>query len=192
MKKLLGTVLVISGVMAGAANAEIPQLNYKCGGKINVHADKGGPVYIDGQEARMKVFNKNAYEANRSGITVSITINPNGSTDVSYTGADGVNGICQNIAQGSSHSNSSHSTGKTPANLYSTTPPHLKDLVGAKAGQAENELISRGYTYHNAVTFEGGKSAYYTENKTGYCVEVGTVEGRYSSIVYNSSDRCTK
>ncbi|BAQ65422.1 hypothetical protein [Geminocystis sp. NIES-3709] len=95
-------------------------------------------------------------------------------------------------APSSSHSNSSHSTGQTPENLYSTTPPHLKDLVGARAGQAENELISRGYTYRNTVTFEGGKSAYYTENKTGYCVEVGTVEGRYSSIVYNSSDRCAK
>jgi hypothetical protein len=92
-------------------------------------------------------------------------------------------------APSSSHS---HNHSKTPENLYSTTPPALQDLVGARAGQAENELISRGYTYRNTVTFDGGKSAYYIEDKTGYCVEVGTVEGRYSSIVYNSSDRCAK
>jgi hypothetical protein len=53
-------------------------------------------------------------------------------------------------------------------------------------------LISRGYTYSNTVTFDGGKSAYYTEDKTGYCVEVGTVDGRFSTIVYNSSDKCAK
>jgi len=87
---------------------------------------------------------------------------------------------------------SSHSHHNTPENLISTTPPTLKDLVGAKAGQAENTLVSRGYTYKNTVTFDGGKSAYYVENKTGYCVEVGTVEGRYSTIVYNSSDRCVE
>ena len=55
--------------------------------------------------------------------------------------------------------------GNTPENLISTVPPTLKDLVGARAGQAENELISRGYTYKNTVTFDGGKSAYYVENK---------------------------
>lgn len=91
-----------------------------------------------------------------------------------------------------SSSNSSHSLAQTPENLISTTPTALEDLVGVKAGQAENTLISRGYTYRNTVTFEGGKSAYYVENKTGYCVEVGTVDGRYSSIVYNTSDRCDK
>lgn len=95
-------------------------------------------------------------------------------------------------APSSSDSSSSPSKGETPENLISTTPPTLSDLVDAKAGQAENELISRGYTYSNTVTFDGGKSAYYVENKTGYCVEVGTVEGRFSTIVYNTSDRCAK
>jgi hypothetical protein len=78
----------------------------------------------------------------------------------------------------------------TPENLISTVPPSLKDLVDARAGQAEAELQRRGYTYRNTQTWEGGKTSYYIENKTGYCVEVGTVEGRFSTIVYNSSDRC--
>jgi len=87
-------------------------------------------------------------------------------------------------------SSSTPKKGNTPENLISKVPPALKDLVGARAGQAEGDLVGRGYTYRNTVTFEGGKSAYYVENKTGYCVEVGTVDGRFSSIVYNSSDRC--
>jgi hypothetical protein len=87
-------------------------------------------------------------------------------------------------------SSSTSKKGNTPENLISKVPPALKDLVGARAGQAEGDLVERGYTYRNTVTFEGGKSAYYVENKTGYCVEVGTVDGRFSSIVYNSSDRC--
>jgi hypothetical protein len=81
-------------------------------------------------------------------------------------------------------------TANTPENLISTVPPALKDLVDARAGQAEGDLISRGYTYKNTETWDGGKTAYYVENKTGYCVGVATVDGRYSSIVYDSSDRC--
>jgi hypothetical protein len=192
---LLSAVISLSSlVIADVTHAKgIPLLNYSCGSGISVHADRGGPVYINGKEATLKKINDNYYEASGSGITVSISLQAGGEPTLSYTGKRGVNGMCQASASG--HSTSSTSPPKkanTPENLYSKTPPALEDLVGARAGQAENELISRGYTYRNTVTFEGGKSAYYVENKTGYCVEVGTVEGRYSSIVYNSSDRCKK
>ncbi len=98
--------------------------------------------------------------------------------------------LAEQGGSGQEHQNGTHGT--TPENLYSKTPPALQNLVGVRAAQGENDLKSRGYTYRNTVTFEGGKSAYYIENKTGYCVEVGTVEGRFSSIVYNSSDRCAQ
>ena len=181
-------------ITATASLAAIPQLNYTCPGKIEVHADQGGPVYINGKEAKLKLFNKNAYEAKGSGVTISIIISPDGTPNVSYTGPGRNNGICSESSSSSTHSSGSSMTkkGNTPEDLYSTVPPKLKDLVGARAGQAEGDLKSRGYTYKNTVTFDGGKSAYYVENKTGYCVEVGTVEGRFSSIVYNSSDRCKK
>ena len=74
--------------------AAIPQLNYTCPGKIEVHADQGGPVYINGKEAKLKVFNKNYYEAKGSGVTISININPDGTPGVSYTGPGRNNGIC--------------------------------------------------------------------------------------------------
>ena len=81
--------------LAGTANAGIPLFNATCPGNIEVHADQGGPVYLNGKEAKLKKFNDNYYEAKGAGITLSISINPDGSPNLSYTGKHGVNGICQ-------------------------------------------------------------------------------------------------
>jgi hypothetical protein len=55
-------------ITATTSLAAIPQLNYTCPGKIEVHADQGGPVYINGKEAKLKVFNQNYYEAETTGF----------------------------------------------------------------------------------------------------------------------------
>ncbi len=81
-------------LLAGQAAAKIPLINATCPGKIEVHADQGGPVYINGKEGKLKIFNENYYEAKGSGVTISISINPDGSASVSYTGKGGANGIC--------------------------------------------------------------------------------------------------
>jgi hypothetical protein len=93
MKKLLLTVFALC--LAGTANAGIPLFNATCPGNIEVHADKGGPVYLNGKKAKLKKSNDNYYEAKGAGVTVSISINPDGSPDLSYTGKHGANGICQ-------------------------------------------------------------------------------------------------
>jgi len=93
MNKL--STIVVSTLMAGAANAGIPLLNSSCPGDIEVHADAGGPVYINGKQAELKTFNENYYEAKGAGVTVSISINPDGSPSVSYTGKHKAHGICQ-------------------------------------------------------------------------------------------------
>jgi len=65
MNKLLiatsAIALAISqiAITATASLAAIPPFNYTCPGKIKVHADQGGPVYINGKKASLKVFNKN-------------------------------------------------------------------------------------------------------------------------------------
>jgi hypothetical protein len=69
-------------------------LHHTCPGKIEVHANKGGPVLINGKKATVKTVNKNYYEAKGSGVPVSITTNSDGTTTVSYTGSGGKNGIC--------------------------------------------------------------------------------------------------
>ena len=98
MKRLMiGALLAASG----AAQAGIPLLNATCPGNIEVHADKGGPIYINGKEGKLKKFNENYFEAKGSGVTISLSINPAGSPDVSYTGQNRANGICQVKSEGS-------------------------------------------------------------------------------------------
>lgn len=88
------SLLVPTLAFAAAAEAKIPLVNATCPGKIEVHADEGGPIYINGKEAKLKVFNENYYEAKGAGVTISLSINPDGSPSVSYTGKGGANGIC--------------------------------------------------------------------------------------------------
>ncbi|ATP45624.1 hypothetical protein V7V80_23535 [Pseudomonas kermanshahensis] len=88
-------ILVLLLAASGAAQAGIPLLNATCPGNIEVHADRGGPVYINGKEGKLKTFNDNYFEAKGSGVTISLSINPDGSADVSYTGKNRANGVCQ-------------------------------------------------------------------------------------------------
>lgn len=76
------------------ARAEIPLLNATCPGKIEVHADRGGPVYINGKEAKLKKINDNYFEAKGAGVTISLSISPDGTPSISYTGKGGANGVC--------------------------------------------------------------------------------------------------
>lgn len=93
MKRLLiGTLVVLA---AGTANAGIPQVNATCPGNIEVHADEGGPIYINGKEAKLKKFSETYFEAKGSNVTISLMVNPDGSPSVSYTGKGKANGVCQ-------------------------------------------------------------------------------------------------
>ena len=71
MKKVL--IAAITLAMAGAASAAIPQLNYECPGQIQMHSDEGGPVYINGKEAKLKKYSEEFYEAKGAGVTLSIS-----------------------------------------------------------------------------------------------------------------------
>ncbi|MEH2361592.1 hypothetical protein [Nostoc sp.] len=71
-----------------------------------------------------------------------------------------------------------------------TTVPRLRDLVGARAGQAENTVKKRGYRW---VKSDGSSYGYWLEGKTNYCVTIRTEQGRYQSIVYTGgSGDCQK
>lgn len=60
------------------------------------------------------------------------------------------------------------------------TPPDLRDLVGARAGQAEGAVESRGYQF--VRTQEGGNSKWSYWRRGGDCVQITTTDGRYASI----------
>ncbi len=93
MKKHLAILAGLS--ISTAAYAEIPMLNYVCPGNFKVHADQGGPVYINGKRAKLKKFNDLYFEASRPGITVSLSVNPDKSLSVSYAGTKRAHGICR-------------------------------------------------------------------------------------------------
>ncbi len=78
----------------GFAMAGIPLFNYTCPGNLDVHADQGGPVYINGEQTTLKKFSDSYYEAKGSNVTLSITTNADESVSVSYTGPHGANGVC--------------------------------------------------------------------------------------------------
>jgi hypothetical protein len=93
---LLPIVVVVSSLCAFSAQAKLPLINATCPGKLDVHVDQGGPVYVNGKEAKLNAVNENYYEAKdaATGTTISISINPDGSPDVSYTGKNRANGVC--------------------------------------------------------------------------------------------------
>lgn len=82
-------------VLSAEAHADVPFFNATCPGSIEVHADEGGPVYLNGSEAKLHRFNSNYYEASHGPLTVSISVNPDRSLSLSYTRHGGGNGICQ-------------------------------------------------------------------------------------------------
>lgn len=87
-------------LISGTANAGIPLFNLTCPGNLEVHADQGGPVFINGKETKLKKLNDNFFEATGSGVTLSISVNPDGTATVTYTGKHGANGICSEAGSG--------------------------------------------------------------------------------------------
>lgn len=93
MKRVLSIIALVS--LAGVANAEIPMVNATCPGNLEVHADEGGPLFINGKEAKLKKIDDNYFEAKGSGVTVSLSLSPDGTPSISYTGKGGANGMCE-------------------------------------------------------------------------------------------------
>lgn len=96
------TVALLSTAVVAPAMAAVPFFNASCPGGIDVHADDGGPVYVQGREATLKRYNDRYFEARdaNSGITLSISRSDDGTPQISYTGRGGANGICQVSSSG--------------------------------------------------------------------------------------------
>lgn len=92
MNNLSVSILLL---MAGAANAGIPEFDLSCPKNMKVHADAGGSVFINGKKTKLTKYSETFYEAKGAGVTLSIGINTNGTPSVSYTGKQGANGVCK-------------------------------------------------------------------------------------------------
>lgn len=74
------------------------------------------------------------------------------------------------------------------APAYAQTPPDLRDLVGARAGQAEGAVQSRGYQF--VRTQEGGDSKWSYWRRGNDCVQITTTDGRYAAIDRMNRNLC--
>lgn len=123
MLRILAVSVLASLAAIGAAEAKIPLVNATCPTGIEVHADEGGPIYINGKEAALKTFNQNAYEASHGNVTIDLTINPDGSAMVSYTKKGGANGICT-VADDTIHESSGN---KGHGHKHQGCPPDVSE-----------------------------------------------------------------
>ncbi len=87
-------------VPAGAARADIPRLNAVCADGIAVHAEAGGPVFINDAEAELDATSPDHYRATLGDVTVTIAIGADGVVDVSYERKDGSHGVCPDSGGG--------------------------------------------------------------------------------------------
>lgn len=95
MTSMIRQLLVIAAAsLAGSAHAAMPVFVATCPTDINVDAGRSGVVYINGQKARVKKYDDNAYDFKAGYITISVTNNPGRAPDVLYTGKRRANGVC--------------------------------------------------------------------------------------------------
>ncbi len=85
-------LLTASG-MAQAAN--LPAFEVTCPTDLTVRAEAGGRVYINDKQMVLHKLSEQFFEAKGEGVTLSISLNADGSPLVSYTGKQGAHGICE-------------------------------------------------------------------------------------------------
>lgn len=66
----------------------------------------------------------------------------------------------------------------------------LEDMVGARAGQAENALQTRGYRYVRGEKGDDRSYAYWWNPDRRQCVTIATMNGRYDSITPTTAPDC--
>ena len=66
----------------------------------------------------------------------------------------------------------------------------LEDMVGARAGQAENALQARGYRYVRGEKGDDRSYTYWWNDRRQQCVTIATMNGRYDSITPTTAPDC--
>jgi len=71
-----------------------------------------------------------------------------------------------------------------------SAPRDLADMVGARAGQAENELGRRGYQFVRAEPGDDRSYTFWWNAGRRQCVTIATMNGRYDSITATPAPDC--
>jgi hypothetical protein len=150
MKQVLFSACAL--LIAGAAQAAIPTMNYTCPTGIELHVDQGGYAYLNGKAAKLKVINENYFEVRGNGVSVEVATNPDGSRIVSYTGKNRANGMC-------SEANFSKPAA-TPAPKKTTAMP--KNMTAYCKGEAAGQFNTKPMYIETGKTFA---------TSTGYAIK---------------------
>lgn len=65
------------------------------------------------------------------------------------------------------------------------------DLVGARAAGGETQLLSRGYVARQSNTVRDQRFTFWWNQRTGRCISVSTMDGRYAAITGVPSANCS-
>lgn len=139
-------------LIAGAAQAAIPTMNYSCPTGIELHVQEGGYAYLNGKAAKLKVINQNYFEVKGNGVSVEVATNPDGSRIVSYTGKHGANGMCSEA--------DASKPAVTPAPKKTTAMP--KNMTSYCKGEAAGQFNTK------PMYIETGKAF---ATSTGYAIK---------------------
>ena len=167
--------VLVTALAASPAFAAVPLVNLVCGDGIEVHADAGGPVFIDGEEADLTVIGDTAYEAKLGDTIISIGINTDGTTSAFYTGANRANGVC-NPAPGATE----------PMSIGATIPFFNAECPGDLSVHAEQG----GPVYLNGeeAVFESFSKTYFEASLGKTTVSVTTTPDGGLDVSYTAPD----
>lgn len=70
------------------------------------------------------------------------------------------------------------------------TPADVEDLVGARGAGGETQLLSRGYEQRESRAVNDQRFTFWWNARTGRCLSVSTVDGRYASLQGVPADNC--
>jgi hypothetical protein len=93
---------------------------------------------------------------------------------------------CQKAPQSSNRGYQENRNTSRSSHQVGDVPNALSDMVGARAGQADDELARRGYQFDHNQNSGNDIYGYYRETATGECVVIKTSDGRFQSIVYGT------
>lgn len=156
--------------------------------RFNEEADRGVFVWQeDGMRHRLSVRLDTQHSPN-----VSHDGNHGSSVGEVIAGA-AVGALIVGLISSSNHNRSSSRNNSNTAQVrVGESVSNLEDLVGARAGQAEDTVRERGYVWVKATQQADSAYSNWRETRTGNCVAIRTTDGRYAAIVYAPKADCDR
>ena len=77
-----------------------------------------------------------------------------------------------------------------PAAALAQSAPDVADLVGARGAGGETQLLARGYEPRQSNTVGDQRYTFWYNQRTGRCISVATMDGRYSAIIGVPAENC--